>query len=158
MCCYPERLYLWFFALYMAFPCSLGGRYSTDYYNQSVPPVLLRPKYVFLAGKDRWFLGSCLVTGMGLGWLLNTFSLTGSLRTGFFVFAGTRTFLSFAQVSSSSFAHDLQFSWHRRPRMPAAAWSCLAFANYRLTLSFLSERLPFGMWSIPHNSLMFPGS
>ena len=66
-------------------------------------PVASQARLPF-TGKDRWFLGSCLVTGMGSGWLPNTFSLTGSLRTGFFVLTGTRTFLSFAQVSSSCFA------------------------------------------------------
>ena len=32
-----------------AFPCSLGGRSSTDYYGQSAPPVPLRPKHVSLS-------------------------------------------------------------------------------------------------------------
>ncbi len=57
-----------------------------------------------MMGRNRGFLGSCLVTGLGLGWLPNAFSLTGSLRTGFFVFAGTRTFRTFAPVSSLSYA------------------------------------------------------
>ena len=34
------------------------------------------------AGKATWFPGSCLVTGMGSGWLPNTFPHTGGLRTG----------------------------------------------------------------------------
>jgi hypothetical protein len=33
------RLCLWPFALYAAFPHALDGRYSTDYYGQSVPSV-----------------------------------------------------------------------------------------------------------------------
>ncbi len=58
-------------------------------------------------GKLRWFLGSYLVTGMGVGWLPNTFSLTGSLRTGFFAFAGARTFRTFAPVLSPTCARRL---------------------------------------------------
>ena len=105
MYCRTGRLCLWPFALYMAFPCSLSGRDSTDYYDQSAPSIPMRPKSVCPdTGEDRWFLGSCLVTGMGWGWLPNTFSLTGSLRTGFFMFAGTGTFRSFAPVSSPSYA------------------------------------------------------
>ena len=49
MCCRLGRLCLWSFALCTAFPCSLSGRYSTDYYNQSVPPIPLRPKHVSLS-------------------------------------------------------------------------------------------------------------
>ena len=68
MGCRTGRLCLWPFALHMAFPCSLSGRNSTDYYDQSVPPLLLRPKHVSLSrAGTRWFLGSCLVTGWGDG-------------------------------------------------------------------------------------------
>jgi len=39
MCSDLLRLCLWPFALYVAFPHALSGRYSTDYYGQSVSPV-----------------------------------------------------------------------------------------------------------------------
>jgi hypothetical protein len=79
--------------LCMAFPRSLGGREPTDYRRPVCPtcPCCIPGTSPF-AGKVRWFLGSCLVTGMGLGWLPNTFSLTESLRTEFFTLAGARTY------------------------------------------------------------------
>ena len=120
-------------------------------------PVASQARLPF-AGKDRWFLGSYLVTGLGAGWLPNAFSLTGSLRTGFFVLQALEPSYRSLRFHRQALLDDLQFSWHRRPRMPAATWSRLAFAIDRLTLSNHSERLLFGMWSIPHNSLMFPGS
>ena len=41
---------------------------------------------------------------MGSGWLPNTFSLTESLRAGFFALAGARTSLRFTQVYPPSYA------------------------------------------------------
>jgi hypothetical protein len=107
--------------------------------------------------RDRWFPGSYLVTGMGSGWLPNTFPSTRGLRAGSFAHPDAKTYLSYAQGSPATFATGLRLSWHHRPRMPAEAWSCLAFANNRLTLSILPERSPFGGRSPPHDSLMFPG-
>jgi len=77
-----------------------------------VCPIYARcvPRSSPLAGKARWFIGSCLVTGnpvptrMGSGWLPNTFSLTESLRAGFFALAGARTSLTLAQVYPPSYA------------------------------------------------------
>jgi hypothetical protein len=76
-------------------------------------PICARcvPRSSPLAGKARWFLGSCLVTGklrfpsrMGSGWLPNTFSLTESLRAEFFALAGAGTLLSFATLYPPTFA------------------------------------------------------
>jgi hypothetical protein len=95
-------------------------------------------------GRSTRFPGSCLVTGMGSGWLPNTFPLTGGLRTGPSIIyryrwptAGT------LRVHQPPIFADLQFSWHPRPRMPAVGWSCLTFANHRLTPAhpFLNVRL-----------------
>jgi hypothetical protein len=108
--------------------------------------------------KGRRFPGSCLVTGMGSGWLPNTFPTTWGLRAGSFALPGAWTYLTFAQGLPTTFAAGLQPSWHHRSRMPAAAWSCLAFANNRLTLPIHPERSPFGGRSPPHDSLMSPGS
>ena len=57
-----------------------------------------------ISGKVGWFPGSCLVMGMGVGWFPNTFSLTESLRAGFFAFASAQTSLTFAQVYPLTFA------------------------------------------------------
>jgi len=139
------RLCLWLFALCAAFPRALGGRDSTDYYSQSAPHGPLLPKPACpSSGRVMWFPGSCLVTGMGSGWLQNTFPQIGGLRTGPSICvrhlgptAGTFRF-----HQPSTFA-GLQFSWPRRPRRPAVGWSCLAFANNRLTPAhpFLNVRI-----------------
>ena len=44
------RSCLWPFALYAAFPRSLGGRHPTDYYGQSAPhcPILPKPAFPFI--------------------------------------------------------------------------------------------------------------
>ena len=95
-------------------------------------------------GKTKRFPGSCLVTAMGSGWFPNTFSLTGSLRTGpstIFrrLWPPDRT-LRFPQPPTFA---ELQFSWHPRPRLPAVGWSYLTFVTYRLTPAhpFLHVRL-----------------
>jgi hypothetical protein len=77
------RAYLWPFALCVAFPRSLGGRDSTDYYGQSAPPWpdTAQASHLRREGSG-WFPGSYLVTGMGSGWFPNTFPLTGGLRAG----------------------------------------------------------------------------
>jgi hypothetical protein len=103
----------------------------------SLPPFcLLLPKPAFLLpGKTTGFPGSCLVTAMGSGWFPNTFSLTGSLRTGPSTFFFRRLWPSdgtFRFFQPPTFA-GLQFSWHHRPRMPALGWSYLTFVTYRLT-------------------------
>jgi hypothetical protein len=87
-----------------------------------------------LLGRATWFPGSCLVTGMGSGWLPNTFPYTRGLRTGPLTTARRHrpTDGIFRVHQPRTFA-GLQFSWHHRPRMPALGWSCLAFAIYRLT-------------------------
>ena len=108
--------------------------------------------------KARWFPGSCLVTGIGSGWFPNTFPLTGGLRAGSLAIPGARTYLTLTQGSPATFAAGLQPSWHHRPRMPASTWSCLAFANNRLTLSIHPERSHFGGRLPPHDSFMFPES
>lgn len=140
-----ERLCLWPLALYVAFPRALVRRYSYDYYGQSVPlcPILPKPAFLF-SGKTKWFPGSCLVTAMGSGWFPNTFSLTGSLRTGpltifRYLWPSAATF----RFPQPSILTGLQFSWHHRPRMPAVGWSYLTFVSYRLTPAhpFLHVRL-----------------
>jgi len=96
-----------------------------------------------------------------LGWGrvgFRTRSPNRGLKAGFLAAPDAGTSLTFAQVSPANFATDLQLSWHHRPRMPAAPWSCLAFANNRLTLSIHSERLLIAGRSPAHISLMFPGS
>ena len=130
-----ERLCLWPFALCAAFRRSLVRRDSHDYYGQSAPRCQLLPKPAFLLrGETTWFSGSYLITGMGAGWLLNTFPQFGGLRTG--PLAVSRCLWSpdgtFRFHQPPIFA-GLQFSWHHRPCMPAVGWSCLAFANNRLT-------------------------
>ena len=49
-----RRSCLWPFALRAAFPHSLGGRDSTDYYGQSAPrrPLLPKPAFPFLGKGD----------------------------------------------------------------------------------------------------------
>ena len=71
-----------------------------------VCPICARcvPRASPLAGKARWFLGSCLITRMGSGRLPNTFSLTESLKAEFFALAGAGTSLTFAQVYPPSYA------------------------------------------------------
>jgi hypothetical protein len=77
-----ERLCLWPFALCAAFRRSLVRRDSHDYYGQSAPRCPLLPKPVFLLpGGTMRFSGSYLITGMGSGWLPNTFPQIGGLRT-----------------------------------------------------------------------------
>ena len=145
MSCLIGRLCLWPFALCAAFPGALGGRCSTDYYGQSVPRGPLLPKPACpSSGEATWFPGSCLVTGMGSGWLRNAFPHTGGLRTGpstavrrLGPTAGT------LRVRQPAIFAGLQFSWPHRPCRPAVGWSCLAFANNRLTPAhpFLNVRL-----------------
>lgn len=139
------RLCLWPFALCAAFPRAPDGRHSTDYYGQSVPrgPLLPKPACPFL-GETTWFPGGCLVIGMGSGWLRNTFPRIGGLRTG--PSTGARCLRPTAgtlRVGQPTTLAGLQFSWPRRPRRPAVGWSCLAFANNRLTPAhpFLNVRL-----------------
>jgi hypothetical protein len=139
------RLCLWPFALCATFSHALGGRDTTDYYGQSAPRCRLLPKPAFpLSGTTTWVSGSCLVTGMGSGWLPNTFPQFGGLRTGPSTHSrplgptdGT------LRVHRPSIFAGLQFSWHPRPRMPAVGWSCLAFAIHRLTPAhpFLNVRV-----------------
>ena len=129
------RRCLWPFALPVAFPQSLGGRDSTDYYGQSVPPFPGAPKCVTPAKETRrWFLGSCLVTDMGAGWLPNTFAPMERLRPGFFAVARARTSRSWNRFDWEQWLPSEQISWPARPRRPAATWSCLAFAINRLPL------------------------
>jgi len=93
--------------------------------------------------RDRRFPGSYLVTGMGSGWLPNTFPSTRGLRVGSFALPSTWTCLTSAQGLPTAYTISLQPSWHHRSRMPAGTWSCLAFATNRLTPAhpFLSVRL-----------------
>ena len=139
------RLRFWLFALCAAFPRALGGRCSTDYYSQSVPRGSLLPKPAYpSSGEVTWFPGSCLVTEMGSGWLRNTFPPMGGLRAG--PSTGVRCLGLTAgtlRVRQPATFAGLQLSWPHRPRRPAVGWSCLAFANNRLTPAhpFLSVRL-----------------
>ena len=58
------------------------GRHSHDYYGHSAPPLSDALKCVTPAKEtSRWFLGSCLVTDMGAGWLPNTFAPMERLRS-----------------------------------------------------------------------------
>ena len=62
---------------------SLVRRDSHDYYSQLCPhlgPLLPKPAASAKGKGQTWFSGSCLVTGMGSGWLPNTFARTERLR------------------------------------------------------------------------------
>jgi len=143
----------------MAFPCSLGGRYSTDYYGQSAPPLPLRPKHVSLSRARTG--GSSVAV-----WLLDGGRVDfrtrsprqGACEPGSLCRQALEPSSHSLRFHRHALLDDLRFSWHPRPPMPAAAWSRLVFANDRLTLSHHSERLPFGAWPAPHNSLLSPGS
>lgn len=65
---------------------ALGGLRSTDYYGQSAPPVPAASQACLPVGKAGWILGSCLVTGMGAGFLPNAFSLIRGLRAAVFAY------------------------------------------------------------------------
>ena len=82
---------------------TLPGRTSPRRLLRPLCPTCARycPSQPPLVRKARWFPGSCLVTGMGSGWLPNTFPLTGGLRAGSSAFPGARTYLSSAQGSPS---------------------------------------------------------
>ena len=139
MSCLAEWLCLWPFAppalarrckCAHGFPVFPGWTLSHRLLRPVCPihPVASQARLPF-TGRNGWFLGSCLVTGMGLGWLPNTFSLTGSLRAGFCLWVGIGTFLSFAQVSSPCFA--------RRFTVPLASQT--TYASRGLVMSRLRQ-------------------
>ena len=61
----------------------------------------------------RWFLGSCLVTAMGVGWLPNTFAPMERLRPGF----GASASASNLPMLGSGFPGNQRFPGDRSPSL-----------------------------------------